>query len=76
MLTLIEKFDYKIILFNVQTLILYFVNKSNIIVDEILNIEIEQLPTKFFQLNNYLFITIFYLIILIYKIFNSIIIYL
>ena len=49
LLTLIEKIDYKIILFNFQTLLLYFVNKSNIIGDEILNIEIEQLLTKFFQ---------------------------
>ena len=43
---LIERIDYKLILFNLQSLFLYFVNKKNISGDEILIDEINQLPKK------------------------------
>ena len=41
-----------IILFNLQSLFLYFVNKKNINGNEILNDEINNLPTKIIKLDN------------------------
>ena len=43
---LIERIDYKLILFNLQSLFLYFTNKRNILGDEVLIDEINQLPKK------------------------------
>ena len=49
---LIERIDYKLILFNLQSLFLYFVNKKNISGDEILIDEINQLPKKTIKLDD------------------------
>ena len=48
---LIERIDYKLILFNLQSLFLYFVNKRNINGEEILINEIKQLPKKIIKLD-------------------------
>ena len=49
---LIERIDYKLILFNLQSLFLYFVNKKNISGEEILIDEINQLPKKTIKLDD------------------------
>ena len=49
---IIKNIDYKLILFNLQSLFLYFVNKKNINGNEILNDEIKNLPTKIIKLDN------------------------
>ena len=49
---IIERIDYKIILFNLQSLFLYFVNKRNINGEEILINEINQLPKKIIKLDD------------------------
>ena len=49
---IIEKIDYKLILFNLQTLFLYFVNKSNIIGNELLIKEINEIPKKIIKLDD------------------------
>ena len=55
---LIERIDYNLILFNLQSLFLYFVNKKNISGEEILIDEINQLPKKIIKLDEQ-FIQIF-----------------
>ncbi len=57
---LIERIDYKLILFNLQSLFLYFTNKRNILGDEVLIDEINQLPKKIVKLDDD-FINIFQL---------------
>ncbi|OUM66214.1 hypothetical protein PIROE2DRAFT_59532 [Piromyces sp. E2] len=47
-----SEIDYNIILFNIQTLFLYFTNKKNISGEEILINEIEKLPHNYFKLDN------------------------
>ena len=49
---LIERIDYKLILFNLQSLFLYFTNKRNILGDEVLIDEINQLPKKIVKLDD------------------------
>ena len=49
---LIERIDYKLILFNLQSLFLYFTNKRNILGDEVLIDEINQLPKKIIKLDD------------------------
>ena len=53
-----EKIDYKLILFNLQSLFLYFTKKRNISGDEILFEEIKKLPEKIIKLDEE-FINIF-----------------
>ena len=48
----IERIDYKLILFNLQSLFLYFTNKRNILGDEVLIDEINQLPKKIVKLDD------------------------
>jgi hypothetical protein len=47
-----ERIDYKLILFNLQSLFLYFNNKRNITGEEELDDEIEQLPAKIIKLDD------------------------
>eukprot|EP00833_Pecoramyces_ruminatium_P010934 jgi/Orpsp1_1/1184966/evm.model.c7180000091747.1 len=49
---MIERIDFKLILFNLQSLFLYFINKRNITGEEILNEEINQLPSKIIKLDD------------------------
>ena len=47
----IENTDYNLILFNLQSLFLYFINKRNIKGNEILINELDQMPTKIINLD-------------------------
>lgn len=49
---IIEKIDYKLILFNLQSLFLYFTKKGNISGNEILFEEIQKLPQKIIKLDD------------------------
>jgi len=57
-INLVKEMDYTVILFNLQSLLLYFNNKRNIAGDELLLDEIRKLPKKIIQLDKE-FINIF-----------------